>query len=400
MLDKDKLKSYWTSWGNGNTTVVPKIIEMCPEMIPMLETPQSRSNHAEGSVARHTILTCEAINDVIESVPQSFRRILRFASLLHDVGKPHCIIEAAPGIYSFPKANEISSRLARIILDNYAQVSIKEREHIVALIYNHPKPLQLIKKGMLERDLQKMSLECNLEILYFLVQANYVGREAPNLRQRLEELENFKMWALNSSLWGGKTWKGLLTNNDVRRFGKNANIVKSVVDWFYLTGVIENHIQAQDMFIPKNKWCWGSLYFTVGPPGSGKSTWVKKNYPMVTRVSSDEIRVELCGNMVDQSRNSEVYDIAEERLRHYLSEGKQVVFDTTNLKFEKRKRMIDLARSLGAHVVCLFFTTTYENCILRVKHRPELSLAKEIVDEMYAEFDYTSAYEYDKIIYV
>ncbi|MEW5820614.1 MAG: AAA family ATPase [Cyanobacteriota bacterium] len=400
MEEKDKIKSYWTSWANGNVSVVPRIIELCPELAPLMHTPQSRSLHSEGTVGRHTILTCEAANDLIGAIDLNYRKIFRFAALLHDVGKPHCLIEAAPGIYSFPDVNNVSCKQARIILDKYAQLSIKEREMTLALINNHIYPVKIIQQDLSVRELYKISLESDLETLYYLAKSNYIGRKALNLRERFEIIEKFKHLCIDHNLWKGHSWGGLLPVDNFKKYGKNAQAIKNTIDWFYLTGAIENEYHARDWFLSLNEWQGGTLYFTVGPPGSGKSTWINKNYSMVPVVSSDGIRVELSGNMVDQSRNDQVYEIAHTRIKEYLRDGKQVVFDTTNVNFNKRKAIINIARNLGAHVICLFFSTTYENCLARVKNRPELPLSKEVIDEMYREFDYVSSYEYDKIIYV
>jgi predicted kinase len=397
----DKLRSYWTSWANGNVNSVPTIIETCPELQLMFDTPQSKSDHAEGNVARHTILTCEAANQLAQGLPSNIQKMLRLAAILHDVGKPHCFKEIAPGIYSFENAHLISSRLSRVILDKYTQINPKERESILALINNHPVPIWSVKNDMPLREIYKTSLECNLKVLYLLTKSNYIGRQAPNLRERFEELETFKYWCQNKGLWEDKSWPGLLNYSFFRRFGQNAETAKSIIDWFYLTGKIIDKIEAQEWLRNKNRqWHWGNLFLTVGPPGAGKSSWIEKNYSMYPVISSDQIRIELTGDIANQDMNNEVFKIAHERLYKYLEQGKKVVFDATNLKASDRKISIDIARENGASVNVLFFTTKYDNCLARVKTRHILPLTREILDEKYANFDYVAPYEFDKIYYI
>lgn len=400
MQDIDKLKAYWTSWANGNANVVPKLIEMTPELKPMMITPQSRSRHAEGNVARHTIMTCEAVNHIVEAVPPAERKLLRYASLLHDAGKPYCLIEAAPGICSFPNLQKESFTLARILLERYTQLNFREREYVLALINNHYLPLWMVENGRPFKRLIKLSLECNLETIYNLVKANYMGRHAQNLREKFELLETFKMWCTNQNLWNSKQWEGLLQPGSYSRFGKNAQTVKNIIDWFYLNDEIVDYLDAQDWIINNEDWQWGTLIYTVGPSGSGKSTWLENNYEMIDVVSTDKIRQEITGDIADQSQNDLVFNIAHERLIEALSRGEKVIFDATNLQYEHRKVFINFARKLGAHLMCLMFTTPFETCLTRLQERKELPLSEEVLEEQYNSYDYVSVYEYDKMIYI
>lgn len=400
MEDTDKLKAYWTSWINGNASVLSKILELTPELQPMMITPQSRSRHAEGNVARHTIMTCEAVNHIVEAVSPSERKLLRLAALLHDAGKPYCLIEAAPGICSFPNLQKESFTLARILLERYTQLPFKEREYVLALINNHYLPLWMVENGRPYKSLIKVSMECHLETLYNLVKANYMGRHAKNLREKFELLETFKMWCANQNLWGGKGWEGLLDSSSFARFGKNAHTAKSIINWFYIHDEIEDYLEAQDWIINSEDWKWGTLIYTVGPSGSGKTSWLNNNYEMIKKISTDEIRKEFTGNIADQTQNELVFNVAYERLSEALYNGEKVVLDATNLQAVHRRNFINIARKLGAHIMCLMFTTPYETCLTRIKKREEFPLTKEILDEQYNSYDYVTQYEYDKIMYV
>lgn len=396
----EELRTYWISWANGNINALQKLIEKCPELAVLIDTPQSYSLHQEGDCARHTILTCEAANELAETIPHDCRRMFRYAALLHDIGKPYCIIKAAPGIYSYPDLSKVSFTMARIILDKYTQIPVRERESILALINNISMPTWLVQRGRPIRDLQRISMECDLQLLYNLAKANYMGRMTTNLRERFEELETFKMWCTSQNMWDGKSWDGLLSIDCFKKFGKSYEVAKSIVDWFYLDGVIFDNIDAQNWLSFQKSWYWGTLFMTVGPPGAGKTTWVSKNYPMLPIVSSDKIRLELTGDMADQSQNDRVFELAAHRINEYLLQGKQVVYDATNLRYNNRRNFIDLARNLGTNIVILFFSTSYDVCLSRIKTRAQLPLTKEILDEMYKNFDYVSSYEYNKIFYI
>ena len=89
-----------------------------------------------------------------------------------------------------------------------------------------------------------------------------------------------------------------------------------------------------------------TVYITVGVSGCGKSTWCKKHREAHSDKSiyicPDEIRKELTGNVSDQSKNSEVFDLAEKRLLEGTSKGVNVYWDATNLNPQLLERLIGM----------------------------------------------------------
>lgn len=78
-----------------------------------------------------------------------------------------------------------------------------------------------------------------------------------------------------------------------------------------------------------------SIIVPIGISGSGKSTYVnelrEKLGDKLVVISPDEIRVELSGDINDQSKNAKVFEIAKERIIKAIKEGKVVYFDATNV---------------------------------------------------------------------
>lgn len=84
------------------------------------------------------------------------------------------------------------------------------------------------------------------------------------------------------------------------------------------------------------------LILPVGISGSGKSTWIKSQTDQNTVVvSPDEIRRELTGNISDQTKNNEVFALANKRAADALNAGKNVIFDATNIASRNRKTLLD-----------------------------------------------------------
>jgi predicted kinase len=79
----------------------------------------------------------------------------------------------------------------------------------------------------------------------------------------------------------------------------------------------------------------------LGIPGSGKSTWAKEFVfrcdASYTIVSSDAVRQQITGNLNDQSKNSEVWDVVLNHCQGLLSNGKNVILDATNTSTDKRR---------------------------------------------------------------
>jgi predicted kinase len=79
----------------------------------------------------------------------------------------------------------------------------------------------------------------------------------------------------------------------------------------------------------------------IGTSGSGKSTFIK-SLPQenLVVIEPDAMRVEFTGDINDKSKDKEIYIEAAKRAVSAIKQGKQVVFDTTNLTKEKRRPFI------------------------------------------------------------
>jgi predicted kinase len=85
-----------------------------------------------------------------------------------------------------------------------------------------------------------------------------------------------------------------------------------------------------------------NVILPIGTSGSGKSTFIKslpqKNLVVI---EPDAMRVEFTGDINNKSKDKEIYEEAAKRAITAIKQGKQVVFDTTNLTKEKRLPFIE-----------------------------------------------------------
>lgn len=108
------------------------------------------------------------------------------------------------------------------------------------------------------------------------------------------------------------------------------------------------------------------FYMTVGLPASSKSTWAEAHKNELNAVihSSDSIREEL-GDVNDQSKNTEVFEILHSRVKDDLRAGKSVIYDATSLSRKRRIAFLNELKNIPCEKVCVLFATPYEMCLAR-----------------------------------
>lgn len=91
----------------------------------------------------------------------------------------------------------------------------------------------------------------------------------------------------------------------------------------------------------------------IGVPGAGKTTLLRAfaQQKKFVYINPDSIREELTGSESDQSRNSEVWGLAQDRARKALQARKNVVFDATFAGRDDREKFIRHFRAAGAEMV-------------------------------------------------
>lgn len=117
-----------------------------------------------------------------------------------------------------------------------------------------------------------------------------------------------------------------------------------------------------------------TLNIMIGIPGSGKSNYAKKCLinDNTEYLSSDGIRIELYG-FEDQTHNDVVFETMKKRTLNALRDGKDVIYDATNLSKKRRSGIISEARKLGtqinAYLCCTPINIILERNITRVERQ-------------------------------
>jgi len=81
-----------------------------------------------------------------------------------------------------------------------------------------------------------------------------------------------------------------------------------------------------------------TFIFTLGIPGSGKSTYLADKHPVV---STDELRKELLKNVNDISKEKYIFDTAIKKIMKLFDDYDVVYFDATMVETKHRVAMLE-----------------------------------------------------------
>ena len=150
------------------------------------------------------------------------------------------------------------------------------------------------------------------------------------------------------------------------------------------------------------------LFMTVGLVGSGKTECaseieVKRNgilsKPRIH--SSDSIREELFEDVNDQTHNTYVFSVLQNRVKDDLRNGIDTIYDATNINKKRRTAFLQELKNIPCHKVCVLMLTPYEMCINQNNSR-ERVVPEEVIKRMYLSFcppSYDEGFDYIALIY-
>ena len=125
------------------------------------------------------------------------------------------------------------------------------------------------------------------------------------------------------------------------------------------------------------------FYMLIGLSGSGKSSYNFEEE--VVKISSDALRKELFGNENDQTHNNEVFEELHKRVISNLKQGKNVVYDATNLSARRRIAFLNSIKHINCKKECIFFATPFEECIKRDSLRTR-TVGREVIFKQVKQF--------------
>jgi len=143
------------------------LAECLPELVPMVAFNQHHPAHMY-TVYEHTI-------EVVRLTPKNLA--LRWAALLHDIGKPSTFFVDKDGIGHFYGHESVSVEIATHVM-NRLKFSNQLKQDVLRLIEHHM-TMPVLENKALKRWMQKVGLE-TIERLLLLMRADAIGRGTLN----------------------------------------------------------------------------------------------------------------------------------------------------------------------------------------------------------------------------
>jgi len=129
-----------------------------------------------------------------------------------------------------------------------------------------------------------------------------------------------------------------------------------------------------DIAIPKD-----ALVLLVGPSGSGKTTYAAAHFRRTEVVSSDECRALVSDDETNMDATPAAFRVLNTIVRERLRLGKLTVVDATNVRADKRARLLKLARERGRPAVAIVFDLPESTYLERNRMRPDRSIPDHAV---------------------
>lgn len=397
---------------NGATPKLEDFVQAFANIFDLLtrlkDTPQDPIWHTEGDVYIHTEMVLEEIykslSDEASHLEQDRRLTLILGALFHDIAKPISsrteFRDGRERIISPGHADKGRSYIAYKLLE--LGISPALAREVMALVGHHHDPKKLVKREQPASSYRALARLVDLELVYFLEQADLRGRICPDLEEQLEILELFKLYAEEAGAWKVADpyaeWRTFLRAElaDLNEVTKEFIIANAIRD-----------AEAEVIFTPHEAIArsyqyregFSNLVVTCAPSGSGKSTWIQKHLPDYQVVSLDELREELSGKRADQSMNGQVLQAAREGLKAHLRKHENVVWDATSLFRTHRSIVLQLGFDYNAFVTLVVFHLP-ESLIEQRNRQRQYSVSGNVLARQLQNVDFPYLDEAHMVLYI
>ncbi len=373
-------------------------VKKLPLPLPLLEqmalTRQNPRYHAEGSVLAHTEYVVEKYYELHEQFDlcESDRRILYWAAVLHDTGKTVTTIYEE-GRWRSPGHEKAGLPIARNILMQQEDVSPIERQKILNLVRWHGFPLQWIRKSRKLDELKHLGTRTDLRLLGIFTTFDFHGRDCEYKEHTLDLIKDFQSKIVPHAEYE-------LGSFDVlQKHYQRWNMRHKNAAWKAIRmgnpKFVERLLDAE--LSPDYKRFGKKVFFTIGPPLSGKTHYLTQQKPDLYRIDLEEF-----GIHEDLFESEFMIKRKIVEFKHslviFLNRYRHVALDGTNLEEKVRVSIMEMVRELEVEIEYMVFESSLEE-ILKRNVRKETPSDEETIRKMYGRWDLIHPWEAHSITY-
>ena len=336
--------------------------------------PQDPVHHGEGDVRVHTAMVVEALvaDESWRNMDAQARRIVFWAAVLHDIGKPATTREEDGRITSRGHSRR-GELMARSLLWRLG-ADMREREHIAALIGHHLVPFFLLERDDPLKLAARISLRTRCDWLALLARADATGRISPDQQRILDAVALFEEFARDASCLDAP----FAFASDHSRF-----------QYFLKDGRDPAYEAYDDTRL--------TAVLLSGLPAAGKDTWIAQHLAGMPVVSLDRLRSEL--GIAHGKPQGQVVQLARERAREHLRGARDFVWNATNLTRQTRGSLMQLFADYGARVRIVHLEAPADHLFTRNAARDDV-VPQAVIENMLERWempDLTECHELDRV---
>lgn len=351
-------------------------LDQLPWLQDMRGCPQNPDRHAEGDVWTHVHLVTEAMVALPSwrELPESDRRILFAAALLHDVAKPACTRVEPDGRISARGHSWRGAVRTRNILWRH-NLPFAEREAVCAIVRHHLVPFFLAESENPHRMAIEVSQTVRCNLLAIMAEADVRGRVCPDPQRLLDQIGRFRVEAEQARCW---TSPFEFASDHARflYFRDPTRDPNSIAEHSHRSRVV----------------------LLSGLPASGKDHWIEQNGFGLPVVSLDAIREGL--GLYPSDPQGEVLNQARERAREHLNNGQDFIWNSANLSRNIRNECLRLINGFDAHLRIVYIEVSPERLFEQNRHRRR-RMPEKVIERLLDRWevpDRTEAHQVDYVV--
>lgn len=351
------------------------------------DTEQDNVWHAEGDVHIHTQMVMSEMATILNTeashLSQEDKESLMLSALFHDIAKPLTTYTVFQDGRNKVKASKHEEVGMSYLAYRLSQLPITPQQYhdVMMLVGYHQVPKMLVIKDQSRYHYHQLARQARLELFYYLERADMLGRIANDIDDQLLYLEIFKDNAIEY---------GCFENNQ-----GELDIMHPLISHPYLYQKGFDALLTGEIFQPEEALSkfytqvdnHPSITLLCGLSGVGKSTYIHNNCGQETVISLDQIRMEVSGNIFDRKKESLVVNIAKSRLQDALRNKQSIVYDSTALRSDFRKKVLRLAH--GYHAISkTVLLTDHVDVIKRQNKQRNHVLDDTVIDQQLKRFEF------------